>query len=275
MTSSALYVGHVAHRRTRPVDHAFRYRVCSMLVDLDELPALDAGLRLFSHNRRNVVSFLDRDHGPKDGSPLRPWIDRLLAGAGIQGGGPVRILCSPRLYGYVFNPLSEWFCHDRDGRLTAILHEVRNTFGEWHAYLVPVDAGRIPGEPIVHQCAKVFHVSPFMDMDLEYRFRIVEPADRAVIAMRLFDGNGELFTASFAGERRELTATSLRRALVEHPLMTAKVIGGIHREALTLLRKGAPFRRKPEAPPNPVTIVRPESAAAGTPAPVARVAVAS
>jgi DUF1365 family protein len=253
--SSALYPSRVTHRRSRPVRHAFSYRVTSMLLDLDELPRLDSELPLFSHNRRSVVSFHDRDHGPKDGSPLRPWIDELLRDAGIPGGGPVRILCFPRLFGYVFNPLSEWFCYDGAGQVTAILHEVRNTFGEWHGYLIPVDPAREPGEPILQRCAKVFHVSPFMDMDLEYRFRIVEPAERVAIGMRLRDRDGELFTASLAGCRVPMSNGAIARQLAARPLMTAKVIGGIHREAVALWRKGAPFRHREGGPRHTVDVV--------------------
>jgi uncharacterized protein len=258
--ASALYPSRLVHRRLRPVRHEFGYGVTPMLLDLDELPRLDRELPLFSHNGPNVVSFHDRDHGPKDGSPLRPWVDGLLRDAGIGRGGPVRILCLPRVYGYVFNPLTEWFCHDEGGRLTAILHEVRNTFGEWHGYLIPVDPRPRAGEPILQRCDKVFHVSPFMEMDLEYRFRIVAPGPRAAIGMRVLDADGVLFTASLAGRRVPLSNSTLASSLAAHPLTTAKVTAGIHRQALTLWRKGVPFRGKVGGPGHTVDVVGAEAA---------------
>ncbi len=138
--ASCLYVGEVVHQRVRPSRHRLRYRVFSALLDLDELPQLDRRLRLFGHNRLNIFSFLDRDHGDGTGAPLRPWVEHHLERAGIElAGGAIRLLCYPRLFGYVFNPLSVYFCHRADGALAAMIYEVNNTFGERHSYLIPVD----------------------------------------------------------------------------------------------------------------------------------------
>lgn len=259
--ASSVVPGVVVHRRLRPVSHAFSYRVLSMLIDLDELPDLDRRSALFGHNRRRVVSFLDRDHGPRDGSPLRPWVEGHLALAGIDiEDGPVRILCSPRILGYVFNPLSVWFCHHRDGSLRAVLYEVRNTFGEYHNYLIPVDPDRPAGAPVRQSCRKQFPVSPFMPMDLRYRFHVREPDDRIAVSMRLDDADGAVFVASWRGERRPFTAHSLRRALAANPLSTVKVIAGIHWEAVRLWRKRVPLHPRPQAPAAETSYVQDESA---------------
>ena len=143
MTGSSVYFGTVLHQRLRPVRHELSYRVFSLLLDLDEIPALAARLRLFSHNRFNLFSFHDRDHGARRPGPSRLHIEGQLARAGIAlDGGAIRLLCFPRVLGYVFNPLSIYFCHHRDGELRAILYEVKNTFGEQHGYLIPVSQRR-------------------------------------------------------------------------------------------------------------------------------------
>lgn len=254
---SCLYLGQVMHKRLRPFVHRFTYRVVSFLVDLDELPALDRRLPLFAHNRFGLFSFHDRDHGPRDGSPLRPWIERQLAEAGIDiAGGPVRILCFPRLWGYVFNPLSVWFCSHPEQGLRAILYEVSNTFGETHGYLIPVAPGTEPGAPIHQACDKGFYVSPFIEMRSHYRFRLREPDERLSLLIRQRVPEGEILLASLNGRRRALSGGTLARAALAHPLMTLKVIVAIHWEALHLWRKGARFRRRPAAPSRPVTQVQ-------------------
>ena len=146
-TASGLYQGAVTHKRLRPREHALRYRVFMLLLDLDELPDLFRRLRLLSRGRFGLMSFDAGDHGDRSGAPLRPQIEQRLAAAGIEAGGPIRLLCMPRVLGYGFNPLSLFFCHRRDGRLAAILYEVTNTFGERHAYLIARVAGDQIGVP--------------------------------------------------------------------------------------------------------------------------------
>jgi len=251
--ASGLYPGLVHHARLKPHRHRLSYRIFMLLLDLDELPALDRERRLFGHNRGALLSFHDKDHGDGSG-PLRPQIERRLAEAGLPTGGPIRILCMPRVLGFVFNPLSEIFCHAPDGRLVAIVHQVSNTFGERHSYLLPVDGGD-DGE-VRQACAKRLYVSPFMDMDLNYDFDIVPPGERVRVGILTADAEGPILIASFAGERRPLTDANLLEAWLAHPLLTLKVVADIHWEALKLWRKGMRLRKKPTPPAEAFTIDR-------------------
>lgn len=252
-THSGLYLARVMHHRLRPFDHRFVYRVFTLLLDLDELPALDGRLRLLAVNRKGVLGFHERDHGPRDGTALRPWVEARLADAGIViDGGPIRLLCFPRLFGYVFNPLSVYFCHRPDGGLAAIVYEVKNTFGEQHPYVLPVGDGHRPGARIAQSCAKDFYVSPFIPMEAGYHFRLYEPSERLSLAIRETDAKGALLLANLTGERRALTDRGLAAAVLRHPLMTLKVIAAIHVEALRLWWKGARLvPRPPAAAPGP------------------------
>jgi DUF1365 family protein len=252
--ASALYAGHVMHRRLRPRGHRLRYRIFSLLLDLDEIDEVSAGLRLFSRNRFNLFAFHDRDYGAGTAEPLRAQVERHLATAGLEAdGGPIRLLTMPRILGFAFNPLSVYFCHRRDGRLQAILYEVSNTFGERHSYLLPVTQRE---GPIRQECAKDFHVSPFMAMDMRYVFRVRAPARQLSIAITASDPAGPILTAVHSADRRALTDAALARAFATHPLLTLKVVGGILWEALKLWTKGVPVHGRPAAPPSPVTIVK-------------------
>jgi DUF1365 family protein len=250
---SALYEGHVVHRRLAPRRHRLRYALFQILFELDELPDLDRRLRWFSHDRLNVFSFFDRDHG--DGRPgaLRGYVEETLRAAGIDiAGGRVQLLCMPRLFGHVFNPISIYWCYSPDGALAAMLYEVNNTFGQRHSYLIPVDPDADPGA-IRQACAKALHVSPFMDMAMSYDFAITAPGATISTSVngRTSDG-APMITANFSGARHALTDTRLLRALVVYPLMTLKVVAAIHWEAVKLLAKG--FKLKP-APPHPIEAI--------------------
>ncbi len=238
---SGVYEGTVYHKRLRPKVHAFRYRVFSLLLDLDELPALDRRLRLFSHNSWNLFSFMDRDHGTERPASLRAWVDERLAGVGIAiPGGRITLLCYPRILGYVFNPLSVYFCHRADGALAAVIYEVSNTFGERHAYVLPYEQD---GTGAVRQhCRKAFYVSPFNDVSGGYGFRVLPPADSVSIHIDQRDSGGKLFLAGFAGRRAALSDRALLGLALRYPLMTLKVIAAIHWEAFRLLIKGVPLR---------------------------------
>lgn len=246
MPSSCLYFGHVTHARLRPFRHRFAYGVFSMLVDLDGLAALDRDSRLFGYNRPRLFSFHDADHGARDGSPTADWVRARFAAAGL-GAACARIyaLCFPRILGYVFNPLTVYFAYDAAGQLAAIVYEVKNTFGEQHAYAVGVPAGRAPGAPVLQRAAKLFHVSPFIGMAATYRFRVGEPGERLSILIREDVPEGELLVASQTGRRRAWSDAALLSAFFRYPLLTAKVIGAIHWEALRLWLKGAGFHPRP------------------------------
>jgi DUF1365 family protein len=229
------------HRRLRPRPHSFRYRVFSLFLDIDELPHLDRGLKLFAWNRFGLFSFQDRDHG--DGRPLSLWLDSLLAEAGITADGARKVLCYPRILGYVFNPLSVWFCHDRAGTLKAIIYEVHNTYAERHFYVLP--AGDSPNI-VSHDCAKDFYVSPFLSRDCHYFFRIRPPGEKVAVVIHEKEMGTRMLDASFVGKRRALSDRGLAAMLLAYPLMTLKVVTAIHFEAVRLMLKGV--RRHPHSP---------------------------
>jgi len=239
MRVSALYEGLVTHQRLRPRRHRFQYRVFAMLLELDELPTL--GLKLFRYNRAGLFSFQDKDHG--DGRDLQAWLDGLLAQKGIVAKGSRRVLCYPRIMGYVFNPLSVWFCDDAQGRLAAIIYEVHNTYEERHAYVLPVGADTAL---VQHGCTKDFYVSPFLSRDCSYAFRIRPPGEDVAIVVHEEEAGAPILDAGFAGRRRALSDGALARMLLVYPLMTLKVVAAIHFEAVRLMLKG--MRRYPHAP---------------------------
>ncbi|MCY0385958.1 DUF1365 domain-containing protein [Robbsia sp. Bb-Pol-6] len=274
--AAVLYVGSVSHQRRAPRAHRLRYRIFSMLLDLDRLDDAVRQTRLFSRNRFNLYSFHDRDHGERSAVPLRVQIDRLLERADVDlAGGRVELLCMPRVLGYVFNPLSVYYCYARDGTLAALVYEVSNTFGQRHTYVIPVapDApGAAPGtsvpdrapRAIEQSCRKRFHVSPFLGRDMTYRFRVVRPDARLSVLIDAFDDPGPavaaappqaILSAAYGAQRRGLTDGALLRLFVTHPLLTLKVVVGIHWEALQLWYKGSGFRPCPP-PGDALTVVR-------------------
>ena len=250
---SALYVGAVTHARFRPKAHRLRYRLFLGLFDLDELDTVAGATRLLSRNRFNLFSFHDRDYGDGSERPLREQLEGHLRDAGLApDGGAIRLLTMPRMLGHVFNPISIWFCHRADGSLLAIVYEVTNTFRDRHSYLIPVD--RHATAPIVQRCAKSLYVSPFMDMDMAYDFTVRPPGEQVLVVIAGGDSAGPLITAAFGGKRRPLDDARLLRAFVGFPLVTLKVVAGIHWEALRLWIKGLGIRRHPAPPEASVTL---------------------
>lgn len=253
---SCLYRGVVTHARLIPFRHRFAYRVFSMLLDLEEIDALAGRLRLFSHNRFNLFSFFDKDHASRDGRSALEWIRQQLHTAGYDSHeGKILIHCFPRIFGYVFNPLTIYFCHHREGHLQAILYEVKNTFGQQHCYLIPVTPGQCDGGMIRQNCDKSFYVSPFMDMTATYRFRLKEPGEKLSILIRQETPEGETLVATHTGVREALTDRALLKMALLYPLLTAKVVAAIYWEALKLWIKGAAFHKRPEAPGEPISII--------------------
>ncbi|WP_337956264.1 DUF1365 domain-containing protein [Devosia sp. ZB163] len=246
MARSGLYRGHVVHTRLRPRRHSLRYRVFSLLLDLDEAPALSQRSSLFGFNRWAPLSVWEKDLGDGRKSGLRDWVEDVLVQAGLDMPHPrIEILSYPRLFGFVFNPLTVYYCSDAGGAVRALIYEVSNTFGERWIYVLRTseEAG-----PYRHSCAKQFYVSPFIPMDCRYNFHVLAPGDHVMLRIDETDSEGLLLRAVFGGERREFTDRELAGALFRYPLMTLKVVGAIHWEALRLLLKRVPvFRHRPAA----------------------------
>ena len=240
-----LYPSRVMHRRLTAPFSRFVYRLFYLLLDVDRIGELDRRLRLFSHNRFNLVSFFDRDHGA---GGLRAWAEALLAGEGIRlDGGRIRLLCLPRVLGFTFNPIAIWYCEHRDGSLRAVIAEVRNTFGERHCYLL-ASGGRPLSYEGPHEKEKCFHVSPFLDLVGRYSFRFSEPGETVRVLIHEQREGLPILDATLAGERRALGDGALLWQVAAMPWMTLKVVFGIHWEALKLWLRGARFHRKPEPP---------------------------
>src|SRR6201995_5396384 len=203
--AAALYVGDVVHARLKPVGHRFSYRVMSLLIDLDRLEVADRQTPLFGVNRRALYSFHEADHGDRDGSSLRLYAQRCAAEHDIDlTGGSVLLLCYPRLFGYTFNPLSVYFCYRADDTLALIIYEVRNTFGDIHAYVLPVRADDVSASGVRQSQEKLFYVSPFVEMAMRYHFRICPPSEQVKLRILETDRDGPLLAATFSGRRREL-----------------------------------------------------------------------
>jgi uncharacterized protein len=238
--AAALYFGDVMHARLKPMGHRFSYRVMSLLIDLDRLDEADRASPLFGVNRAALYSFNERDHGDRDGSSLRAYVQGCAAGRGIDlAGGRVQLLCYPRLLGYTFNPMSAYFCYRANGELALIIYEVRNTFGDIHPYVLPVQPGEISDAGVRQQQSKLFYVSPFIEMAMRYHFRVSPPGESVKLRILETDSEGPLLSATFSGRRRDLTTAALLRAFFALPLVTFKIVAAIHWEALRLWLKGA------------------------------------
>ena len=233
--NSIIYNGKVIHRRFKPKEHYFKYRVFSLLIDIDELEIIENKIKIFSYNKFNIISFFDKDHGPRDGSSVKEWVIKNLKDVGIENNKiQIKLLCYPRIFGYVFNPLSVFFIYDESSRLIAILYEVKNTFGEQHTYVFKTEDEKV----IINDCSKKFHVSPFIEMECHYYFRVLKPSDKMSVIIDQKDKDGKLLYASQDGKASELNEKNLLTSYISHPLMTFKIIAAIHYEALKLWLKG-------------------------------------
>jgi DUF1365 family protein len=238
--AAALYFGDVMHARLKPMGHRFSYRVMSLLIDLDRLDEADRQSPLFGVNRAALYSFHEADHGERDGSSLRRYVERCATERGIElSGGRVLLLCYPRLLGYTFNPLSVYFCYRAGGELALVIYEVRNTFGDIHCYVLPVKPDERTDAGIRQSQDKLFYVSPFVEMAMRYHFRVIPPG--ACVKLRILetDCEGPLLAATFNGRRSALDTAGLLRSLFALPLVTLKIVAAIHWEALRLWLKGA------------------------------------
>ncbi|MBL8520992.1 MAG: DUF1365 domain-containing protein [Betaproteobacteria bacterium] len=245
-----LCLGRVFHKRLRPFEHAFSYGVFFVRVPIAAWTA--AANRWLSLDRFNVLSLHRRDYGPRDGTDLDAWARGLLQAQGLdRADGAIVLQAFPRLFGFVFNPITLWYCHDREGRLRVAIAEVSNTFGERHNYVVAHADQRpiLPGDWIRAQ--KVFHVSPFCQIKGHYRFRFEQHGGRAFAQIDYHDeaaDSGKLLVTTLHGNPQPLGASSAFAAVLKYPLMTFGVIARIHWQALRLWMKRAPFFTKPEPP---------------------------
>jgi len=241
------------HRRAGPPDYRFAYRYWAILADLDRLPELRRRSGLVQHNRKGVVALHDADHGPRDGSPLRPWFDQVLADADLDlAGGPAWLLTQPRVFGVGFNPLSLWFGWHRDGRLLAVLAEVRNTFGDWHGYLLHENGAPL-GKTIRSRATKCFHVSPFFPVAGQYDFRIRLDEQRLGIGIHYSLQDAPLLTAVQAGTRQPLTRRHLLKAMAGPLPGSAGTLAAIHWQALKIWLRGGRYHARPQSPAQTIT----------------------
>jgi hypothetical protein len=242
MTNSCIYNGSVIHKRFKPKEHFFKYKVFSLFIDLSELEELNKNLKFFSFNKFNLISFHEKDHGERDGSSLLDWVKLNLRNNNISTENiKIKLLCYPRILGYVFNPLSIFFIYNKDENLISILYEVKNTFGEQHTYVFKVES---ENKLIQNNCSKKFHVSPFIEMNCNYFFRILKPGENLSVKIDQYDQEGKILFASQDGKRSDLTSKNLMNSYLKHPLMTFKIISAIHFEAFKLWIKGIKFVKK-------------------------------
>lgn len=251
--ASCIYEGTVVHKRLTPRHHAFAYRVFTLCLDVDEIDRIDQGLRLFSRGKRNLVGVWDADLGEPGPDSVSSKARRLLDRCGLGNFGTrIELVCYPRILGFVFNPLSVYFCRDGSGRLGAVIYEVSNTFGERKSYVIPATGD---GHAITQTCTKEMYVSPFTGATGSYGFHCIAPSDRVVIGVNFRASGHPVLKTHFRGDRRPLTDRMIVRLMARYPLMTLKVFGAIHLEAARLWSKGVPLVTRHASPAYSFTIV--------------------
>ncbi len=240
--NSCIYTGSVTHKRLFPVKHFFLYKTFSLLLDLDELKKIHDEIPFFSLNKFNILSFYEKDHGERDGDSLKKWVNKTIKKYNLECQiSKIKLLCFPRILGYVFNPLSIFYCYEGK-KLKVILYEVKNTFNEQHTYIFAVKNNT----RIISQfCNKKFYVSPFIEMNTFYNFRLSDPdKDLKVFIKQTNADDKKILIATQTGKKRELNSMQLLISWITHPLMTIKIITAIHFEALKLWKKGAIFLKR-------------------------------
>ena len=240
--SSCIYSGLVTHKRIKPKKHFFSYKTFSLLINLNEIKDIEKKISFFSYNKFNILSFYNIDHGPRDGTSLKKWVKKVLVKSKININGiTVKLLCFPRFFGYAFNPLSIFYCYDKNSKLKAVLYEVKNTFNEQHTYIFKASN---TSNLILHKCNKKFYVSPFIDMKTFYNFRLLKPGNKINIKIEQSDTGGLLLVACQTGKRIKLNNKNLFNEFIKHPLMSFKIIIAIHFEAFRLWIKGVNLVKK-------------------------------
>lgn len=252
-TSARLYAGTVGHARLRPRRNAFRYGLYFVFVDIDSLDTIQQSLLLFSHGGNRLFSLHDADHGPHDGSPLRPWIENVLKSAGIDTqGGPVMLLAFPRVLGGRFYPVSFWYCYHADGSVRAILAEVNNTFKEHHNYLLHDEGAPLRWGRTLH-ATKIFYVSPFIAMDARYEFSFSEPAERLAVSLLDVVEGELLLTTKVALERRPLNDATILRTFLRYGPVSSRAWLFIRWQAIRLISRGIRYMHRPLPPAEETT----------------------
>ena len=238
--NSCIYNGIVKHTRFKPVKHFLKYNTFSFLIDLDEIKDLDQKNFIFSYNKFNIFSFYNKDHGDRDGKSLKDWVHDKLRRFKINSNiNKVKLLCYPRIFGYVFNPLSIFYCYENNS-LRAIFYEVKNTFNEQHTYVFETNNS----DRIEQSCKKKFYVSPFMDMNTYYDFKLINPGEQLFVSIKQTDKEGIILSAVQTGDKKKFNFKQLLTNLFKYPLMTIKIISAIHFEAFLLWKKGAIYRSR-------------------------------
>ncbi len=238
--NSCIYNGIVTHHRFKPVKHSLKYKTFSLLLDLDEIENLANNISIFSVNKFNIFSFYNQDHGKRDGGSLKEWVLENIKRFNISNNiTKIKLLCYPRVFGYVFNPLSIFYCYEQQ-HLKAIFYEVKNTFNEQHTYIFKIRNNT----NIEQKCKKKFYVSPFMDMKTYYNFKLLDPKEKLSVFIKQTDEKEIILTATQTGDRKEFTFKQLIINFFKYPLMTIKIISSIHFEALLLWKKGAVYRKR-------------------------------
>ncbi|MFK8068439.1 MAG: DUF1365 domain-containing protein [Gammaproteobacteria bacterium] len=237
-----ILLGEVRHKRLFPKLNEFRYKIYNIGIPLSKIDQIP-----IAYNRKAIQSFYDRDHGDCDGSNLEAWARKILSDQGLnEADGEIFLVCMPRIIGYVFNPVSFWFCFDKSEALRAVLCEVHNTFGEKHTYLcVNKDYEPITSEDTL-EGQKLFHVSPFLEREGHYKFKFNISNEKFAVSINYFDSNHEeKLLTSLSGKLVPMTETSCRMVLWKYPLVTVKAIVLIHWQALKLVLKGVCYIKKP------------------------------
>lgn len=250
--AARLCVGKVMHQRLKPFGHRFDYTVFSLLIDLDRLDEANGQSRLFSINRFNLSAFVEHDHiDPRISDPakgIRAYVDRLFANAGVARPHRIDLLAYPRILGHAFNPITLYYAYDDKGSLIGMIYEVRNTFGERHTYVCPVEDRELSDAGLRQTRQKLLHVSPFIGMQARYDFRVRPPTEELKFRILESDPVGPLLAATFSGRMEPLTNANLLKRCAQVPFLGLKIVGGIHFEALRLWLKGAVFHRSPPPP---------------------------
>ena len=249
MNKSAIYQGQVRHRRMAPIVHEFSYRMFMMYLDLAELPGLFRSHWLWSAKRPALARFRREDHLGDPAIPLDEAVRELVASeTGQRPRGPIRLLTQLSYFGYVFNPVSFYYCYnEEDTMLETIVAEVNNTpWGERHCYVLPQSMNQGAGEHKRYFPKKEMHVSPFMQMDVNYDWRFNTPGEQLTAQMENARGGDKIFDVTLVFERKEIGAGSLAAVLIRFPVMTLKIIAAIHWQALKLWLKGAPVHDHPD-----------------------------